>query len=189
MISRQSLYAVTAVIVAVAASAAGYARDEPRDGASHQDAYQASPGNRGPAGVPDAVSPDWEGSDCTGLDNLIHIEVSGVQSDLGTITADLHGEHPEEFLKQGKKILRVRVPARSGKVRFCMQAPRPGVFAIGVYHDQNANKRFDKDLFGLPAEPYGISNNPRILFGPPSHEESAFVVGPEGTNLQITLRD
>jgi uncharacterized protein (DUF2141 family) len=187
MIVRQSLYAVTAVIVAMASSTVGSARDEPPRGASQEDAYVAAPGSR--ALAPKAVAQDQGQPGCTGRDNVIHVEVDGIGSNLGTITADLHGERSEEFLKKGKKILRVRIPARSGKVRFCMQAPKPGVFAIGIYHDQNANKRFDKDLFGLPAEPYGISNNPRILFGPPSLEESAFVVGPEGTEIQITLKD
>ena len=96
---------------------------------------------------------------------------------------------PKSSSRQGKKILRVRAPARAGKVRFCMQVPKPGVFATGIYHDLSANKRFDKDLFELPAEPYGISNNPRIFFGPPSLEESAFVAAPEGTEVRITLKD
>lgn len=125
---------------------------------------------------------------CFAQNNAIRIKVKDVRSGQGTITADLHGERPEEFLKKKKKILRVRVPARIGQVELCLPAPDSGVFAVGLYHDRNANKRFDKDVFGLPAEPYGVSNNPRILFGPPKHQDAAFTVGPEGTALEIVLR-
>lgn len=189
MSARQPLYAGLTLIVSLVAGVVEPSWAEPRDNATRDDAYIAVPGNRALAHTPAAVSRGVGQSNCAGQENVIHVAVSGVGSDLGTITADLHGERPEEFLKKSKKLLRVRVPARSGTVRLCFQAPKSGVYAIGVYHDENANKRFDKGLFGIPAEPYGISNNPRILFGPPSHEDSAFVVAPEGIELEITLRD
>ena len=32
-----------------------------------------------------------------------------------------------------------------------------GEYAIAVYHDINDNKKLDKNLFGIPTEPYGFS--------------------------------
>lgn len=124
---------------------------------------------------------------CRGLENEIRVIVTNVAGDAGTITVDLHGDRPEDFLKKGQKLLRVRKRAVAGRVEICLSAPRPGTYAIGLYHDRNGNKRFDRNFLGLPVEPYGISNNPRIRFGPPSHEEAAFRVGPEGTALEIVL--
>lgn len=125
---------------------------------------------------------------CEGRENVIHVIVSDVRSDKGTITADLHGERPEEFLKKGAKLLRVREPAEVGQVAFCLPAPGPGTYAIGLYHDENGNKRLDKNFLGIPVEPLGVSNNPTFFFGPPSHADSAFSVGPEGTTLEIVLK-
>lgn len=154
----RSLYAGLAVLILAALTPAGQAS------ATHK---QAACWNRG---------------------NAIRVVVKNIRSDRGTITADLHGDDPEEFLKKGKKILRVRVPARSGQVELCLAAPSPGIFAIGLYHDENGNRKFDKNFLGLPAEPYGISNDPTLLLARPKHEDAAFTVGPEGANLVITLR-
>ncbi len=125
---------------------------------------------------------------CQGRENVIHLIISDVRNDKGTITADLHGDRPEEFLKKGAKILRVRQPAEVGQVGLCLPAPGPGTYAIGLYHDENGNEKLDKNLLGIPVEPLGISNNPVFVFGPPSYADSAFSVGPEGTNLEIVLR-
>ncbi len=125
---------------------------------------------------------------CEDRENVIRLIVSDVRSDRGTITADLHGDRPEEFLKKGAKILRVREPAEAGRVALCLPAPGPGTYAIGLYHDENGNKRLDKNFLGIPVEPLGVSNNPAFFFGPPSHADSAFLVGPEGTTLEIVLK-
>ncbi len=125
---------------------------------------------------------------CDGRENVIHVIISDVRSDRGTITADLHGDRPEEFLKKGAKILRVRQPAKIGQVELCLPAPGPGSYAIGLYHDENGNKKLDKNFLGIPVEPLGVSNNPAFVFGPPSHTDSAFSVGPEGATLEIVLQ-
>ena len=125
---------------------------------------------------------------CEDRENVIHLIVSDVRSDRGTITADLHGDRPEEFLKKGAKILRVREPAEAGQVALCLPAPGSGTYAIGLYHDENGNRRLDKNFLGIPVEPLGVSNNSAFFFGPPSHADSAFLVGPEGTTLEIVLK-
>ena len=125
---------------------------------------------------------------CEEQSGAIRVVVKNVRKDKGTITADLHGDKPEEFLKKKKKLLRVRVPARIGSVEMCLPVPGPGVFAIGLYHDVNGNRKFDKNFLGLPAEPYGVSNNPGLRLGAPKHEDASFTVGPKGTTVEITLR-
>ena len=69
-----------------------------------------------------------------------------------------------------------------------MPVAAPGTYAIAIYHDKNANRHFDKNFLGLPAEPYGVSNNPPINFGPPSLEDSAFKVEGPLTPMMIRLK-
>lgn len=128
-------------------------------------------------------------ADCAAKANAIHVTVKNVRQAKGTITADLHGDDPQAFLKKGKKLMRIRVPAKLGSVEMCLPAPHPGVFAIALYQDVNANGKFDKNFLGLPKEPYGISNNPRLLLAPPKHKDAAFNVGSEGTTIEIILRN
>ena len=62
-----------------------------------------------------------------------------------------------------------------GSVTYVYELP-PGTYAIGIFHDVNLNNKMDNNLFGVPKEQYGFSNNARALFGPPDFENAAFVL-------------
>jgi uncharacterized protein (DUF2141 family) len=49
-----------------------------------------------------------------------------------------------------------------------------GVYAVSVYVDINGNGIFDKNLFGVPKEPYCVSNNIKPTFSAPSFDECSF---------------
>jgi uncharacterized protein (DUF2141 family) len=49
----------------------------------------------------------------------------------------------------------------------------PGTYALALIHDENANHKLDTNFLGIPKEGFGFSNNPRILFGPPSFEKAS----------------
>ena len=62
-----------------------------------------------------------------------------------------------------------------GSVTYVYELP-PGTYAIGIFHDVNLNNKMDNNLFGIPKEQYGFSNNARAFFGPPAFEAAAFEV-------------
>ena len=124
---------------------------------------------------------------CTGAPNEVRIIVTGVEKSVGLITADMYPNRQENFLRGRGRIKKVKYAARAPETRFCMTAPEAGLFAMAVYHDRNANGDFDKTGLGRPAEPWGISNNPRILFGPPPVEKALFEVGEDGATIEIEL--
>jgi uncharacterized protein (DUF2141 family) len=49
-----------------------------------------------------------------------------------------------------------------------------GVYAISLFHDKNGNGELDRNLFGVPTEGYGFSNNIRHMFRGANFEESKF---------------
>lgn len=49
-----------------------------------------------------------------------------------------------------------------------------GDYAMTLIHDENDNGELDKSFLGVPTEGFGFSNNPQILFGPPSFEKASF---------------
>lgn len=51
-----------------------------------------------------------------------------------------------------------------------------GNYAAAAYHDENGNKKLDKNIFGAPTEPYGFSNDARRLMSAPSFEEARFEI-------------
>lgn len=58
--------------------------------------------------------------------------------------------------------------------------------AVLVFQDLNGNQQLDKNLFGIPTEPYGVSNNPSLM-GPPSYEQARVMVNQSQQTLNITL--
>ncbi len=65
----------------------------------------------------------------------------------------------------------------------------PGFYGIAVWHDENGNKKMDKNLLGIPKEKYGFSKNIYGRFGPPDFDKIAVKVTPEQVvELTINLK-
>lgn len=62
-----------------------------------------------------------------------------------------------------------------------------GRFAVAVFHDMNGNRELDRNMFRIPAEPFGFSNNPRVIAGPPDFNEAAFQLSGD-MEIQIFLK-
>jgi uncharacterized protein (DUF2141 family) len=63
-----------------------------------------------------------------------------------------------------------------------------GTYSIQVCQDENSNGTLDK-FMGIPKEPVGFSQNPTMLFGAPSFEQSSFEVANASTkNISIKLK-
>ena len=126
---------------------------------------------------------------CRGDDHEIRVVVTNIKSSVGLMVADLYPEREENFLRSKGRIAQFKFAAKAPVTSFCIQTPETGNYAIAIYHDENANDTFDKKAFGLPDEPFGISNNPRIRFRAPTNAESLFEVAPEGANVEIKLKN
>ena len=66
--------------------------------------------------------------------------------------------------------------------------PEAGTYSAVAYHDENGNKKFDKNWIGIPTEGFGFSNNPRTFLGPPTHKDAAFHVLGSPTRVEIELK-
>ncbi len=131
---------------------------------------------------------DFDHVSCTGAPNEIRLVIEGFDNAVGLVTVDLYVNDNAGFLKRAGRVAQRRAAAKSPFTKLCIRAPEPGQYAIAVYHDKNANKTFDKNAFGLPAEPWGISNNPKIRFGPPHVDEALFPVDADaGAEVAIKL--
>lgn len=79
-------------------------------------------------------------------------------------------------------------PSRPGQVRIAFEDVHPGVYAIQVFQDRNANETLDKNFFGVPKEPLGFSRNPPMRFGPPRFADAAFSLGAQDSAVSVALR-
>jgi uncharacterized protein (DUF2141 family) len=125
---------------------------------------------------------------CPSWGTPIHVHVHGLRNAQGTIKAVLYGPDPETFLVKGKKADKEREPSEEGSMTLCVAAREMGPYAVGVYHDENDNHKFDRNWIGLPIEGFGVSNDPTLFLAPPSFEESSFEVNGDLTHVDVEVK-
>lgn len=62
-----------------------------------------------------------------------------------------------------------------------------GKYAVVVFHDENDNRRLDRDALGIPTEGYGYSRAARGHGGPPRFEDAAFDFGGGESTIEVVL--
>lgn len=142
-----------------------------------------------PAKADDVAAAEASHVSCTSQPNEIRIVIKNVKKSVGLMTADLYKNDAEGFLHKEGRVGRARFAAKAPVTVFCIDAPAADAYAIAVYHDKNANQSFDKNPLGLPAEPFGLSNNPKLRLAPPKIEEALFEVAAEGAIVEIELNN
>ncbi|MFY7999418.1 MAG: DUF2141 domain-containing protein [Candidatus Kapaibacteriota bacterium] len=80
------------------------------------------------------------------------------------------------FLKEAEamKNYSLRPNDKQESVKIDITDLPPGEYALAIYQDINEDNRFNRNFLGIPTEPYGVSNNVKPMFAPPSYEECRF---------------
>jgi uncharacterized protein (DUF2141 family) len=130
----------------------------------------------------------WAQGSCTGPASPVrlYVNVDNVRSSQGLIAVTLYPDDSSRFLARRGSLYVGRVPARQGRTRVCIHLPSTGTWALGVYHDADSNRTITRTSVGLPAEGFGFTNNPRVIFGIPSFRSVRMSV--PRTNMQTTIR-
>lgn len=95
---------------------------------------------------------------------------------------------PEQYLSDTNIFKAVRVKPARGETKVVFANIPYGDYAVKVYQDKNNNGKLDTGFFGIPKEPYGFSNDPKIKRGMPSFKETSFKVGSENKEITIRMR-
>jgi uncharacterized protein (DUF2141 family) len=119
------------------------------------------------------------------------VVVDGFENDRGYVKIGLHNS-VGSYTRDDDKYIIMGIMARinNGKVihSFCFREVPFGVYAVSIFHDENANGRLDKNLFGAPTESYGFSNNARATFSRPDFKEAAFVLNKSDMTIRIHVK-
>lgn len=120
----------------------------------------------------------------------LDIQVTEIQKTVGNMTIALFPESEKKgFPDEGKPLREISAPVnQTGSQVFEFKNISAGTYAIALYQDKNKDGKLDVDLIGVPAEPFGFSENPRIFFGAPSFGRSSFTLGEENKKLEIKLK-
>jgi uncharacterized protein (DUF2141 family) len=116
----------------------------------------------------------------------VFVEVQDLRHERGQL-AILLFDDPNGFPKSPERAVRNwKFPLGKGR-RFELGNIPKGRYALSVIHDENANARLDANPFGIPREPYGFSNNPKAVLGPPDFHEAAFELQGKALDLRVKM--
>lgn len=118
----------------------------------------------------------------------VQVNLHNIQSACGTLYLAIYDQATTFEKGSEHHSLVNQVVNRLGTYTMSLNDLSPGQYAIAVYHDVNGNGDLDKNIFGIPKEPYGFSQNPRAKWSAPSFSETAFVVTDQPLQLAITLK-
>jgi len=116
----------------------------------------------------------------------VRVQISGITPAQGRLRVQLYPGNAADWLKPGRWLDRIEVPARASTATVCMPVPGPGTYAIAVRHDVNGNGKTD-----IRTDGGGMSNNPSISLlnlGKPSFDKTAFSVGDQVKTISIRMR-
>lgn len=127
---------------------------------------------------------------CTGTPShtRLLVRVEGVKSSRGLVAVTLYTDERRKFLAKRGSLYVGRVPAKQGGTDVCIHVPRPGIYALAVYHDADSDRSFDRTSIGLPAEGFGFSNNPPTFLGMPNFARVRIAVPRSGTRTMVKLK-
>lgn len=117
----------------------------------------------------------------------IVITVRSCKSDRGKIMIALYNSS-DTYMRE-KRALRkkvVKISNQTAQIHF--EGLPYGNYAFVLFHDENSNLKFDKNIVGVPKEGYGFSNNARGTFGPPSFEKSRFTLATWKYKTEVSLQ-
>jgi len=115
---------------------------------------------------------------------ILEVQVDNVRAGGGPVRIAVFDE--ADWLAQ--PIAVGEAPAAEGAVTVRIVAPRAGRYAVSAYQDTNSDRRLNRNLMGIPSEPWGASNDAPANFGPPSFREAAIDVSAQGARTRLRLR-
>jgi uncharacterized protein (DUF2141 family) len=131
-----------------------------------------------------------EDASCTGHEGPVrlYVDVENIRSSEGLIAVTLYADDSKKFLAKRGSLYVGRAPAKAPETRVCIYLPKTGTYALGVYHDANGDRKFDRTGIGLPDEGYGFSNNPGVFLGLPKFKSVRLAVPSDKMSTRVRLR-
>ena len=92
----------------------------------------------------------------------------------------------EEFLKQDYIFKKYKKAVKSSTETIIIDDLPKGEYAFILYHDENGDGKLNRNMFGIPREPFAFSNNVKPKLAKPTFEECKFSLE-ENLVLQTNL--
>lgn len=117
----------------------------------------------------------------------LSIHVTGFRSTKGMLGAELFTSTagwPEDV---DRAYRHASFPIHGQQATAIFDHLAPGRYGIVVLHDENENKKLDRNLFQVPKEGFGFANNPHVLLVAPPLEKASIPVTCPSTTTEVKL--
>ncbi|UJF23387.1 DUF2141 domain-containing protein [Shewanella sp. OMA3-2] len=104
----------------------------------------------------------------------IKLEIAGVNSQPSKIYVQLFSG--EANYLSGNALSATYIQAKAGNNIVAFSNVAAGEYAVRFFQDENNNGTLDTNLFGMPSEGYGFSNNAKPDYGLVAYQEAAFSI-------------
>ncbi len=108
-----------------------------------------------------------------------------LRSDEGLVRSSLFKSAEGFPSKREKAAASAKADIKNRQAELIFRDVKYGTYAVGMIHDENSNDKFDTNIFRIPKEGFGASNDARGSFGPPSFDDAKFEL--KSDTLQITI--
>jgi uncharacterized protein (DUF2141 family) len=132
--------------------------------------------------APLSASPAAEAGNCS-----LVIHVTGFRNTKGLLGAELFTSSagwPEDV---DKSFRHDHFPIQGDHATARFDHLPAGKYGVVVLHDENENKKLDRNLLMVPKEGFGFANNPRVLLVAPPIEKATIPVTCPITTTDIRL--
>lgn len=117
----------------------------------------------------------------------LRIAIQGLKSDDGVVKVGLYDSEGTYTSHKGS-FKKAELSISNLNCEWILKGVPQGEYALMLYHDENGNHKLDKNMIGIPKEPYGFSNNVKPGLGLPDFKDVKFLVDVEGTLLEIEMQ-
>lgn len=114
------------------------------------------------------------------------LTIENIRNDRGKVRVAIYADS-DSFLQKGREIAARQSDAATGTMVLHFQALVADTFAVALHHDEDDDGQVDTNLFGIPTEGVGFSNNVTGIFGPPVFSD-AMVTITRGDDNALTIR-
>ena len=115
--------------------------------------------------------------------HTLTVTINNIKNIEGLLKVGLYSNNGR-FLEEGQTFQSISVDVENDSETFVFKNVPKGDYAVSLYHDENSNGTCDRNLFGIPKEPYAFSNNFKPKFSAPTFEDCKFELS---SNKSITI--
>jgi uncharacterized protein (DUF2141 family) len=129
----------------------------------------------------------------------LRVTIQGVASSAGSLMIGLY-DGEDHFraaianaanvglLNDRSRLVGIAMRAVAGTQSVVFTNLKPGRYAIIAFHDENDNGKLDENMWGVPTEGYGFSNNAEGFLAPPSFKDASVLLDSPDRAITITLK-